>query len=577
MHSASNSRPPIFQLSTQLANQIAAGEVVERPASVIKELLENSLDAGATQIDIDIQAGGTQLIRIRDNGYGIPHDELPLALSPHATSKIRSIDDLIHVTSMGFRGEALASIASVSELVLTSFHADMAWSIKAKEGHFDLSPASHPAGTTVEVNNLFYNTPARRKFLKAERTEYRYVEDVVKRIALAHFDVAFNFKHNQRLIFSLPVASSNENKIQRLTRLINKEFIQAAVELNFENAGLKLTGWIATGEYSRSQSDMQYFFVNERMIKDKVITHAVREAFQDTIYPGRFPVYVLQLEMAAEQVDVNVHPTKHEVRFRQSRLIHDFLFYSLREALAKQNKWGAEAGFKSTEKNTSLNSAPFNFRQFNSGQFNSAHNVSVSETSATYTSSPYQNLVNNKEISKPLGIAIAKLKNNYLLAQNQQGLLVLQLNHSRKILAQQKIKNSLAAQPNLISKPVLIPFNLSLKVNAQSWLDKHAVTLQQLGFEFAVLGENEIMVRQVPAMLNADDIKQSLCNFIEHAMSNQADFFTALIDIILDEDFSTNPADWNGFLRELETHGLDEIQHCYHQISDKDLSTLFKN
>lgn len=201
MQAIIKTRQSIHQLSTQLANQIAAGEVVERPASVVKELLENCLDAGATQIDIDIQAGGTQLIRIRDNGYGIPLDELPLALSPHATSKIRSLDDLIHIASMGFRGEALASIASVSELILTSCHDDMAWSIKSKQGQFDLTPASHPAGTTVEVNNLFYNTPARRKFLKAERTEYKHVEDVVKRIALARFDVAFNFKHNQRQVF----------------------------------------------------------------------------------------------------------------------------------------------------------------------------------------------------------------------------------------------------------------------------------------------------------------------------------------------------------------------------------------
>ena len=342
MHIPSNSRQSIQQLSTQLANQIAAGEVVERPASVIKELLENSLDAGATQIDIEIKAGGTQLIRIRDNGSGIPKDELSLALSPHATSKIRSLDDLIHVYSMGFRGEALASIASVSEVVLTSCfsHAngeEMAWAIKAKEGSFDLSPASHPAGTTLEVSNLFYNTPARRKFLKAERTEYKHIEDIVKRIALARFDVAINFKHNQRQVFALTAANSNENKRQRLARLINKEFIQSAVELDFENAGLKLSGWLANADYSRSQSDMQYFFVNGRMIRDKVITHAVRQAFQNTLYPGRFPVYVLNLEMDAEQVDVNVHPTKHEVRFRQGRLVHDFLFYSLREALSQSS------------------------------------------------------------------------------------------------------------------------------------------------------------------------------------------------------------------------------------------------
>ena len=570
MPPVSNPRQSIHQLSSQLANQIAAGEVVERPASVIKELLENSLDAGATKIDIDIQAGGTQLIRIRDNGYGIPKDELALALSPHATSKIRSLDDLINVVSMGFRGEALASIASVSELILTSHHQDMAWSIKAKEGQFDLTPASHPPGTTVEVNNLFYNTPARRKFLKAERTEYRHVEDVVKRIALARFDVAFNFRHNQRQVFSLPTATSDENKLQRLTRLINKEFIQAAVQLNFENAGLKLSGWLATGEYSRSQSDMQYFFVNGRMIRDKVITHAVRQAFQDTLYPGRFPVYVLQLEMDAEQVDVNVHPTKHEVRFRQGRLIHDFLFYSLREALSQGNKTQFPGDFKNTAKG-------FNAQNY-AGGFTSTSNVS--ESSAAYSSS-YQNLLDNNDLNKPLGIAVAKLKNNYLLTQNQHGLLVVELTQAREVLTKQQIKFSLAEQSKLISKPVLIPFNINLntttlKVNAQSWLDKNIDSLQQLGFEFALLGENEIMVRQVPAMLNASDIKESVNEFVNLIVNKSLDFLPALIEIIVRDDFSNSPIQWNVLLRDLENNVLDNIQSCYHQISDKDLACWFK-
>ena len=578
MLSTTNPRQPIHQLSSQLANQIAAGEVVERPASVVKELLENCLDAGATQIDIDIQAGGTQLIRIRDNGYGIPQDELVLALSPHATSKIRTLEDLIHINSMGFRGEALASIASVSELILTSGQNDMAWSIKAKEGQFDLTPASHPPGTTVEVNNLFYNTPARRKFLKAERTEYRHIEDVVKRIALARFDVAFNFRHNQRQVFSLPIASSSESKLQRLTRLINKEFIQSAVALEFENAGLKLSGWLATAEYSRSQSDMQYFFVNGRMIRDKVITHAVRQAFQDTLYPGRFPVYVLQLEMDAEQVDVNVHPTKHEVRFRQGRLIHDFLFYSLREALTQGLDAQSGEGFKSEEKEFNKQTYPssFNSAQLHSTQFNPAQRTSVSESATAYSSSPYQNLMNSDDVNKPLGIAIAKLKNNYLLAQNQQGLLVVQLPQVRQFLIKQQIEVALNEQQKLISKPVLIPFSVHLKENAESWLEKNKQNLQQLGFEFAALGENEIMVRQVPAMLNASDIKQSLEHYISVVESNETDFLAALINIIVNDDFSNTPADWNTLLRDLEKHGLEKSQNFYYQISDKDLSGWFK-
>ena len=565
MQAITKSRKPIHQLSTQLANQIAAGEVVERPASVIKELLENSLDAGATQIDIDIQAGGTQLIRIRDNGFGIPQEELALALSPHATSKISSLDDLIHVSSMGFRGEALASIASVSELVLTSrpmsnTNDDMAWGIKAKEGQFDLTPASHPQGSTVEVNNLFYNTPARRKFLKAERTEYKHIEDVVKNIALARFDVAFNFKHNQRQVFSLPVANSDENKLQRLTRLINKEFIQSAVALNYENTELKLSGWIANSEYSRSQSDMQYFFVNGRMIRDKVITHAVRQSFQDTLYPGRFPVYVLQLEMDAEQVDVNVHPTKHEVRFRQGRLVHDFLFYSLREALA-------QGGAQQQPSNSfgSQTYSPF------SNKLNSSN---VSEAASAYSATPQHTLTSHEDLNKPLGIAVAKLKNNYLLAQNKEGLLVVQLQQARQVLIQQQIEKSLLEQTRIISKPVLIPFNLSLKNNAQEWLDKNNTALQQLGFEFAALGENEIMVRQVPAMLNATDIKESIKQFIENIMNDDVGFTDALIKIIIDDDFSNSPTEWNALLRDLENNDLDE--NNYHQISDKDLNGWFK-
>ncbi|MCW9032380.1 MAG: DNA mismatch repair endonuclease MutL [Gammaproteobacteria bacterium] len=573
------SRKSIQQLSTQLANQIAAGEVIERPASVVKELLENSIDAGATQIDIDIQAGGTQQIRIRDNGYGIPQDELPLALSPHATSKIRSLDDLIHIASMGFRGEALASIASVSELTLTSHHrsnkhGDMAWSIKSKEGQFDLTPASHPQGTTVEVNNLFYNTPARRKFLKAERTEYRHIEDVVKRMALAYFDVAINFRHNQRQVFSLPMALSNENKLQRLTRLINKEFIQAAVQLNFENAGLKLSGWLANAEYSRSQSDMQYFFVNGRMIRDKVITHAVRQAFQETLYPGRFPVYVLHLEMDPEQVDVNVHPTKHEVRFRQGRLIHDFLFYSLREALAQEG--GLNSADSLNKKGRSFNSHTFP-SLYNSGPFNSSHHGAVSETAAVYL--PYnmaEQSLYNKDLNKPLGVALTKLKNNYLLTQNQHGLLVLQLAQARKILIQRQIKLALAEQEKLISKPVLIPFSIHLEVNAPFWLDKNTEQLQQLGFELAVLGENEVMVRHVPAMLNVSDIKKSIQQYINLVVNNEPDFLQALIDIIIGDDFSQSPADWNMLLRDLENNGLDQIQNYYHQISDNDFSRWFK-
>ena len=570
MQAVTKSRKSIQQLSSQLANQIAAGEVVERPASVIKELLENSLDAGATQIDIDIQAGGTQQIRIRDNGHGIPQDELPLALSPHATSKIRSIDDLIQVSSMGFRGEALASIASVSELLLTSCYSEMAWTIKAKEGQFDLLPASHPVGTTVEVNNLFFNTPARRKFLKADRTEYRHIEDVVKRIALSRFDVAINFRHNQRKVFSLPVALSKDNKLKRLTRLVNKEFINAAVELNYENAGLKLSGWIATSDYSRSQSDMQYFFVNGRVIRDKVITHAIKQAYQNTLHPGRFPVYVLQLEMDPEQVDVNVHPTKHEVRFRQGRLIHDFLFYSLREALSHHAK--NEGCLKANGEVNAL--ASFNPRSY-SDMRSSAN--SIAENATSYSASSYQNVLNKDDINKPLGIAIAKFS-HYLLLQNKEGLLALDLNKARRLLLSRQITLSLSENEKLISKPVLIPFNLNLNIQSDTWLATHGNELIKLGFEFAALGEQNVMVRQVPALLTVSNLKESLQHFVAllTSASTNTDLSDLLTETILTDTFSHSVNEWNNLLRDLETHNLETNKSIYHQLTDNDFARFFE-
>ena len=570
------SRQAIQQLSRQLANQIAAGEVVERPASVVKELLENSLDAAATKIDIDIRDGGIAGIRITDNGGGIPRDELQLALSPHATSKIISLDDLVHVMSMGFRGEALASIASVSELSLTSFYDDMAWTIKANQGQFEISPASHPQGTTLEVNNLFFNTPARRKFLRSQRTEYRYVEDVVKRIALARFDVAFNFRHNQRQVFSLAAAKTNATKIQRLARLINKEFIQSAVALDFESAGIKLWGWLASADYSRSQSDMQYFFVNGRMIRDKVITHAVRQAFASDLHPGRFPVYVLHLEMDPEQVDVNVHPTKHEVRFRQSRLIHDFLYNSLQQALIS----GSQVAQLKTNTVPGMSPSSSLADQFLQTGYSQSYSPGP-DTGIADPSSAYHFTACNEGMDYPLGCAIAKIKNDYLVAQNKNGVLLVSLSRARKCSIKNKLNTHLSERASLVSKPVLLPFSIKLQNNAQGWLDKNIESLKRFGFEFSVFGEQDIMVRQVPAILHANDLKQALYRFIEILETNTLEANTidlnqvsrALLEVIINEDFSQRPEDWNRLLRELEQ--LDDISGLYHQLSEEDFAKWF--
>ena len=313
----------IHCLPTQLVNQIAAGEVVERPSSVVKELVENCFDAGATDISIHIEQGGARLIKIRDNGCGIVKDDLPLALSRHATSKIASLEDLEQVTSMGFRGEALPSISSVSRLTLISRTpaTDCAWKVRAdgSERDFNPEPVPHPQVTTVDVRDLFYNTPARRKFLKTEKTEVAHIETLIKRLALSRFDIGFSLSHNQKTVFQLKPASTENQQLQRIAGICGSGFVDNAVKIDFAASGLALSGWVGLPTFSRSQQDMQFFYVNGRLVKDKLISHAVKQAYQDVLFHGRHPVFVLYLELAASLVDVNAHPTKMEVRFREGR------------------------------------------------------------------------------------------------------------------------------------------------------------------------------------------------------------------------------------------------------------------
>ena len=323
----------IGALPSVLVNQIAAGEVVERPASVIKELAENSLDAGARRIEIHVEQGGMKRMQVRDDGSGIHHDDLSLALSRHATSKLQSLEELERIASMGFRGEALPSIASVSRLTLTSSASG------AQQGHAvtsggELRPAAHPRGTTVDVRDLFYNTPARRKFLKTEKTEFGHIEQLVRRLSLARYDVAFTLTHNQRPVLQLNTADNAAGRQQRIARVLGQGFVDNSLAFEQEAAGLRLWGWVGMPTFSRSQADMQHFFVNGRMVRDKLVTHAVRQAYQDVLSHGRQPAYLIYLELDPVMVDVNVHPTKHEVRFREGRLVHDFIFRTLHQVLA---------------------------------------------------------------------------------------------------------------------------------------------------------------------------------------------------------------------------------------------------
>ncbi|MBC7002576.1 DNA mismatch repair endonuclease MutL [Photobacterium sp. BZF1] len=328
---------PIQILPARLANQIAAGEVVERPASVVKELVENSLDAGATRIDIDIDKGGSRTIRIRDNGKGIPKDELGLALSRHATSKIATLDDLEAIASLGFRGEALASISSVSRLTLTSRTAEQeeAWAAYAegRDMEVQLKPAAHPVGTTLEVLDLFFNTPARRKFLRTEKTEFGHIDELLKRIALSRMDVTINLRHNGKVVRQYRAANTQIQKERRLAAVCGQAFLDHALAVELSHGDLKLGGWICSPQGARAQNDIQYCYVNGRMMKDKLINHAIRQAYESSLAPDQYAAYVLFIDVDPHQVDVNVHPAKHEVRFHQARLVHDFICQGLQSAL----------------------------------------------------------------------------------------------------------------------------------------------------------------------------------------------------------------------------------------------------
>ena len=326
-------------LPARLANQIAAGEVVERPASVVKELVENSLDSGATRIDIDIEKGGAKLIRVRDNGKGIVKDELGLALSRHATSKIHTLDDLEAIMSLGFRGEALASISSVSRLTITSRPAtqEQAWSAysEGRDMEVKLQPTAHPIGTSVEVLDLFFNTPARRKFLRTEKTEFTHIDELLKRIALSRFDVTINVRHNGKMVRQYRAATNQLQMEKRIAAVCGNGFVRHMLRIELEHQGLKLHGWITTPEGARQQSDLQYCYVNGRMMRDKLINHAIRQSYSMSLKPEQFAAYVLFIELDPHQVDVNVHPAKHEVRFHQARLVHDFIYQALADALAQ--------------------------------------------------------------------------------------------------------------------------------------------------------------------------------------------------------------------------------------------------
>ena len=514
--------PRIHKLSTQLSNQIAAGEVVERPSSVVKELIENSLDAGASVIDIEVEQGGTRLIRLRDDGCGIDKEDLGLALSRHATSKILSFDDLEGVASLGFRGEALPSISSVSRLEMRS-HArgsDDAWRVTSDGGDHisELEPIAHPEGTTIEVRDLFFNTPARRKFMRTEKTEFGHLEKVVKRIALSRFDVAITLSHNQRVVQKWRPATDTAEQLQRVAQICGKEFANNTLQIEYNAAGMRLWGWVALPTFSRSQADMQYFFVNGRMVRDKLVTHAIRQSYQDVLYHGRHPAYVLYLELDPTVVDVNVHPTKHEVRFREGRMVHDFLFRSLHQALAEARPASdGHVPIASSEinafSNSSATAGAFSQPAQQFGLSYPRPSSSVSPQAVQEQMQAYQALsVSQTETEEEsgdipiLGYAIAQLHGVYILAENQNGLVLVDMHAAHERITYERMKAALEGE-GVKSQPLLVPLSINVNEAEAKLPASFSEVFEELGFVVEAIGPELIVVRQVPSLLRDADVE----------------------------------------------------------------------
>jgi len=587
-------------LPSQLVNQIAAGEVIERPASVVKELLENSIDAGAQSIEVDIEQGGKQRIRVRDDGIGIQQAELSLALSRHATSKIASLEDLEQISSLGFRGEALPSIASVSRLQLSSRpeSVDSGWSVHGDGSDQSLQtvPVAHMPGTTVDVKDLFFNTPARRKFLRTETTEFKYIENVVRRIALSCFPVAFKLQHNQRPVFHLHSAVSREQHERRVADLCGKAFMEQAIYINHAAAGLSLHGWVAQPTFSRSQADLQFFYVNNRMVRDKLVTHAVRQAYQDVLFHGRHPAYVLFLEIDPIAVDVNAHPTKHEVRFRDSRLVHDYLFRTIHEALAQLRPGNVQTppqparALDSLRVTTAAGSVPSQGRmsldvQEQLSRYAALHPQPLAEASAVADTAAAVAFPDEH----PLGFALAQLHGVYILAQNSDGLVLVDMHAAHERITYEGLKTAEQGE-GIRTQPLLVPISLDVSQREADVCEQRRDWFATLGFEIDRLGPERVMVREVPALLREADItalvRDVLSDLLEHGSSQRIqDSINELLSTMachgsVRANRRLTVDEMNALLREMEI--TERSGQCNHgrptwvQISLDELDKLFQ-
>jgi len=590
----------IAQLDEITSNQIAAGEVVERPASIVKELVENSLDAGATQISVRVEQGGVKRIVVRDNGSGIAAGELPLALSRHATSKIDRAADLDGVQTLGFRGEALASAASVSRLTLCSKDSAADAVALVVEGgvELDTGPRAHPLGTTVTVEDLFFNTPARRKFLKTERTELRHIETVMRRLALAHFGTAFELDHGSRSLLKLPRCESLDERSGRVGAILGDEFVASSRLIDESNGDLRLWGWIGDPTYTRAQATGQYFFVNGRAVSDKLVGHAVRQAYRDVMFHGRQPVFVVYLELPFDEVDVNVHPTKHEVRFRNSRSVHDFIFGTLNRllrAVRPEITVGevAEPGVNPMPLTGTLEPlvdqaalplapAPSYVARANPP---GATETAVTERAAVANT----NTASSPEKSQaPLGYALAQLQGIYVLAQNSAGMVLVDMHAAHERITYERLKRELHER-TVATQRLLVPVAVAVSAPEADVVEEHAPELARLGLTVLRIGRQLLSVKEAPLLLLDEDLESLVrdlaADFAANGVTDRVEFQQErlLANIACRGSVRAHRAltidEMNALLREMErTPNAGQCNHgrpTYRMFSMQELDSFF--
>ena len=566
---------PIQQLPSHLINQIAAGEVVERPASVVKELVENSLDAGASSVQVDIDAGGQKLIRIRDNGAGIPKDEISLALSRHATSKISSLDDLEAVVSLGFRGEALPSIASVARLTLCSKvrNDESAWQVDVENGEVsEPKPAAHPNGTSIEVHDLFFNTPARRRFLRTERTEFGHIEKWIRRLALSRPDVAFTLTHNRRTVLQIGAADSESERLARISKICGEAFAGQAIYLEHVTEGIALSGWVGLPTFNRSQPDMQYWFVNGRSISDKTLSHAARHAYRDVLFHGRYPAYVLSLTMDPKGVDANAHPAKHEVRFRDGRRVHGVVSQAVEVALQDTRPGGHPVVSAPAHVSNLYNQSAMAL----SGSHQPGSGA-VRESLAAYRalsgSTPVAAM--NPETGQaqipPLGFAVAQIAGVYVLSENSDGLVIVDMHAAHERILYEKLKRGYDDKA-VVRQPLLVPTAVAVAESEADLVEQHKEMLQGLGLVIDRAGPTSLVVREVPALLKNSGaeglLRDVLSDIAEAGRSNRVedachDFLaTMACHTSIRANRQLTLEEMNALLREMET--TDRADQCNH-------------